>query len=147
MKIPRWLLSSLNGSVVLVVLVSAACWWITWPERTLRSFCDAVINGEFERAAEFGAVRRPKPNSDEIRLVIAVENSHDVLTGKLQSLFPPSSLLPLQPRSRSDLFRGRACYRVSSMGLAWPVFSHPSYYYEFTAERGKISVKYEMEEF
>jgi hypothetical protein len=46
MKLSRWPIVSLLSASVLAVLCGGACWWVTWPERTVRKFVALMGDGE-----------------------------------------------------------------------------------------------------
>jgi hypothetical protein len=50
MKMPRWLVVSLLTVSVLAVLGAGVWWWVTWPERTAREFCELNRAGRFKDA-------------------------------------------------------------------------------------------------
>src|SRR5262245_59032372 len=41
MKLPRWLLMILLITSVLAGVGAGAWWWVKWPERTMRTYCEA----------------------------------------------------------------------------------------------------------
>jgi hypothetical protein len=53
MKLPRWVMLSLLGSSLSLVIVSAGWWWVTWPSRTIREFTAALERGEYDDANQF----------------------------------------------------------------------------------------------
>ena len=57
MKLPRWLVVSVLVASLAMVLVTAASWWVTWPERTARMFVDRAGVGDVRAAAAL--FRRP----------------------------------------------------------------------------------------
>jgi hypothetical protein len=42
MKLPRWAVVSMLTTCAFVMLGFGAWWWVTWPERTARSFIEAI---------------------------------------------------------------------------------------------------------
>jgi len=49
MKLPRWLLIAMLATSTLGVLVAAAFWWVTWPERTAGSFTALLKDAEVDK--------------------------------------------------------------------------------------------------
>jgi hypothetical protein len=52
MRIPRWLVTLMLTSSVLIILATAGWWWVTWPERTARELLDSLATGRLEAAKQ-----------------------------------------------------------------------------------------------
>src|SRR5437870_13893929 len=46
MKLPRWVVTVLWFSSVIVVVWPPVYWWVTWPERTARLYAEHLASGQ-----------------------------------------------------------------------------------------------------
>ena len=53
MKLSRWLVIGMLATSTLCVLVATAFWWVTWPERTARSFLNYAASDGIAGANQF----------------------------------------------------------------------------------------------
>jgi hypothetical protein len=69
MKLPRWLVIGMLTTSVLAVLAAAGWWWVTWPERTVRTFLRLVEERRFEAANQLLIPQKELGASGEVVLV------------------------------------------------------------------------------
>ena len=99
MRLPRWLVICLLGTSVLATIGAAGWWWVTWPQRTARTFVQLLVDCNWTDAKAMSS----KSNEPLLFFVFDEE--------RLRSAWSESSL-EFEPRGMSDLIECRQNFRV-----------------------------------
>ena len=145
-----WLRLTVAILLLVAVAVGVGCWaWVTWPQRRLAQLCEAMAQGHFDRASELVARSRWVTLSNGlVRFDINDESERDVAKDEEWRLIfrETSEHFTLQPCSTSDVLAARGKLALkgrhqqplhSRAGEPVPMATP---LYEFTSERGRISV-------
>jgi hypothetical protein len=130
MKLPRWLMIAMLASSVLGALAAAGWWWVTWPERTIRSFVEFVSNGDDRRAAELLSPDLAESMKLETKWLVLAEEFRGKDRG-LPSTFAEVTQSDIELRTRTwlDVVEGR---------LECRHYSRSCVELEFTISRDRI---------
>lgn len=128
MKLPRWLVIAMLTTSVLFVLAAAGWLWVTWPERTAREFTVLLAEGRVQQANQM--MRQPVGGS------VPLDLSEEQWQLSLRQ-----SPLQLQPRTAADLLKGRQDFKEVNVVMSAGGLNVHGKSYQFTAQRGMISVR------
>ena len=155
MKLPRWLVIGMLTTCVLAVLAAAGWWWISWPERTVRTFLCLVEERRFEDATQLLVPQKKLGASGEVVLVGGSRDAQIILgilagqaSGEIDSdgqsakIDPTASFhesdecrLETKRRGIVDVFAARGEFRL----VRWGEWASAGWV--FRVQRGQIDLE------
>ena len=133
----RWFRFSLRSLLVIVTLLGVLLGaWVVWPLRTGHHFFSLIQSGEYDRARRFlSETTVLRPDCDVLSgthwsVLRQTDNGGVWLDDSGMVIAPVTQQPQIEPRSRLDVLRGRATFRIGD-GLPDLLF---------VVERGRISV-------